>query len=171
MIRLHNKLLKNLHREAVQKHENLKRDWGEEFYECIKDIAEHPVVLRMKLYPHHGQTNCYQHCLHVAFYNYQWCRFFHLDASSAARAGMLHDLFLYDWHTHAKKTGNHFHGLTHPKTAYKHARKFFHLNHIEKDIILHHMWLVTLFAFPRTKEGWITTLTDKYCGLLESSRR
>ena len=51
MIRLHNKLLKNLHREAVQKHENLKRDWGEEFYECIKDIAEHPVVLRMSSIP------------------------------------------------------------------------------------------------------------------------
>lgn len=26
----------------------------EQFYECIKDIATHPVVLRMKLYPHHG---------------------------------------------------------------------------------------------------------------------
>ena len=25
----------------------------EQFYECIKDIATHPVVLRMKLYPHH----------------------------------------------------------------------------------------------------------------------
>ena len=24
----------------------------EQFYECIKDIAIHPVVLRMKLYPH-----------------------------------------------------------------------------------------------------------------------
>ena len=30
----------------------------EQFYECIKDIAIHPVVLRMKLYPHHGVTNC-----------------------------------------------------------------------------------------------------------------
>ena len=76
-----------------------KRD----FYDCIRDIAEHPVVLRMKLYPHHGTTNCYQHCVHVAYYNYQWCRFFHLDARSAARGAMLHDLFLYDWHTHAKK--------------------------------------------------------------------
>ena len=38
----------------------------EQFYECIKDIATHPVVLRMKLYPHHGVTNCYQHCLHVS---------------------------------------------------------------------------------------------------------
>lgn len=42
----------------------------EQFYECIKDIATHPVVLRMKLYPHHGVTNCYQHCLHVSYYNY-----------------------------------------------------------------------------------------------------
>ena len=44
----------------------------EQFYECIKDIATHPVVLRMKLYPHHGVTNCYQHCLHVSYYNYIW---------------------------------------------------------------------------------------------------
>ena len=44
----------------------------------VKDIAEHPVVLRMKLYPHHGSTNCYQHCMNVAYYNYQWCRFLHL---------------------------------------------------------------------------------------------
>ena len=38
-----------------------------DFYDCIRDIAEHPVVLRMKLYPHHGTTNCYQHCVHVAY--------------------------------------------------------------------------------------------------------
>ena len=69
----------------------------EQFYECIKDIATHPVVLRMKLYPHHGVTNCYQHCLHVSYYNYIWCKALGLDARSAARAGMLHDLFLYDW--------------------------------------------------------------------------
>lgn len=171
MIKLQRKLLKNLRREARQKQEDLKRDWGEDFYECIRDIAHHPVVLRMKLYPHHGRTNCYQHCLHVAFCNYQWCRFLQLDAASAARAGMLHDLFLYDWHTHAKKTGNHFHGLTHPGTALKHASKFFHLNYIETDIILNHMWPVTFYRLPKTKEGWVSTFTDKYCGLLEGVRR
>ena len=125
----------------------------------------------MKLYPHHGTTNCYQHCVHVAYYNYQWCRFFHLDARSAARGAMLHDLFLYDWHTHAKKTGDHFHGLTHPKTALKNASKFFELNEIEKDIIYNHMWPVTFFRIPKTKEGFITTLTDKYCGACETSKR
>ena len=171
MLNFQTRLLKNLRREALKKQEDLKRDWGDDFYACIEDIARHPVVLRMKLYPHHGHTNCYEHCLHVAFCNYRWCRFLHLDAVSAARAGMLHNLFLYDWHTHAKKTGNYFHGLTHPKTAYRHAVKFFELNRTEKDIILSHMWPVTFFRFPKTKEGWITTLTDKYCGLLEGVRR
>ena len=57
----------------------------EQFYECIKDIATHPVVLRMKLYPHHGVTNCYQHCLHVSYYNYIWCKALGLDARSAVR--------------------------------------------------------------------------------------
>ena len=148
-----------------------RRDWKDEFYNCISDIARHPAVLRMKLYPHHGSTNCYQHCMNVAYYNYQWCRFFRLDARSAARAGMMHDLFLYDWHTHAAKTGDRFHGLTHPAVAYRNAQKFFELNEIEKDIILNHMWPVTFFRLPRTKEGLITTFTDKYCGACETSRR
>jgi uncharacterized protein len=156
---------------AKRRLNRLRRNWKSEFYSEVKDIAEHPVVLRMKLYPHHGSTNCYQHCMNVAYYNYQWCRFLHLDARSAARAGMIHDLFLYDWHMHAKKTGDCFHGLTHPKKSYQNARKFFDLNHIEKDIILNHMWPVTFFKIPRTKEGWITTLTDKYCGACETSRR
>ena len=156
---------------AKRRLNRLRPNWKSEFYSEVKDIAEHPVVLRMKLYPHHGSTNCYQHCMNVAYYNYQWCRFLHLDARSAARAGMIHDLFLYDWHMHAKKTGDCFHGLTHPKKSYQNARKFFDLNHIEKDIILNHMWPVTFFKIPRTKEGWITTLTDKYCGACETSRR
>lgn len=164
-------MIGKLRRKIARRLRVLRCDWRDEFYKEIRDIAEHPVVLRMKLYPHHGSTNCYQHCINVAYYNYQWCRFFRLDARSAARAGMLHDLFLYDWHTHAEKTGDYFHGLTHPKKAYKNARKFFDLNSVEKDIILHHMWPVTLFGVPRTKEGWITTLTDKYCGACETSRR
>ena len=156
----------------IKKEEQFREvQWHQDFWECIEDLARHPVVLRMKLYPHHGSTNCYQHCMNVAYYNYEICRFMHLDAVSAARAGMLHDLFLYDWHTHAKKTGDRFHGLTHPKTAYKNACKFWELNRVEKDIILTHMWPLNFFRFPKTKEGWITVLTDKYCGACETSRR
>lgn len=160
-----------IRRALAQKIYKKREQWKYQFYKEIEDIARHPVVLRMKLYPHHGNTNCYQHCMNVSYYNYQWCRFFHLDARSAARGGLLHDLFLYDWHEHARKTGDRFHGLTHPDAAFKNANKFFKLNRIEKDIILNHMWPVTFFRFPKTKEGWITTLTDKYCGACETSRR
>ena len=174
-LKLWYRMIRRLEEIYIRKHKEefllRKQKWDEEFYECIQDIAKHPVVLRMKLYPHHGNTNCYQHCLHVSYYNYVWCRFFHLDAKSAARGGMLHDLFLYDWHTHAKETGQRFHGLTHPKTALNHACRLFPLNDIEKDVIRAHMWPVTFFSIPHTKEGWIITLTDKYCGAFESMNR
>ncbi|MCI8293212.1 MAG: phosphohydrolase [Hespellia sp.] len=154
-------------RRRAEKRIQLYRD----FYHCIHDLAVHPAVLQMKQYPHHGSTTCYRHCLNMAFYSYLWCRFLHFNARSAARAGMIHDLFLYDWHTHAALTGERFHGLTHPKTAFRNAQKYFTLNKIEKDIILNHMWPVTLLSVPSTKEGWIASFADKYCGAWETMRR
>ena len=59
----------------------------------------------------------------------------------------------------------------HPEKAYRNAKKYFPLNQIEVDIIRTHMWPVTFRTFPRTREGWVTTLTDKYCSLLETGRR
>ena len=131
----------------------------------------HPVVLRMKKYPHHGDTSCYKHCMRVAYFNYIICKKLHLDAKSAARAGMLHDLFLYDWHTHARETGERLHGFTHAEKAYKNAGKIFRLNRVERDVIRNHMWPVTLRSVPRTREGWMIVLTDKYSGLLETLDR
>ena len=138
-----------------------------EFYHAIREVAHHPVVLEMKKYTQHGSTSCYSHCLHVAYYNYCICRFFGLDARSAARAGMLHDLFLYDWHLYAKRTGKHFHGLTHPAEALKNARRHFFLNKLEQEMITKHMWPLTLVP-PFSPEALIICLTDKYCGFCET---
>lgn len=137
-----------------------------EFYDCIKDVADHPIVQQMKQYPHHCDTNCYEHCLHVAYYNYKICKRMDLNAKAAARAGMLHDLFLYDWRKHAKATGNHFHGMTHPRRALKIAEKNFKLSSLERDIILKHMWPLTLVP-PKYLETHVICFTDKYCGSLE----
>ena len=143
-----------------------KKSENEEFYGYIKDLVHHPYVLKMKNYQHHCNTSCYQHCLNVAYYNYKICKFFNLDARSAARAGMLHDLFLYDWHNHRKKTGDPVHAMTHPHTALHNAQKYFKLNALEKEMILKHMFPVTPIP-PMHKETWIITLTDKYCGTCE----
>lgn len=140
-----------------------------EFYGSVQDILFHPAVLEMKRYQQHCQTSCYQHCLSVAYYNFCICKFFDLDAVSAARGGMLHDLFLYDWHHHSKRTGDHFHAMTHPWTAYHNANKFFDINPIEKEVITKHMWPVT-FIPPRYLETYVICLTDKYCGTLEIAK-
>ncbi len=153
----------------INKYGRAPMDEGnDEFYSYIKDLVHHPVVLQMKKYPHHGNTSCYQHCLNVAYYNYRICRYFGLDARSAARAGMLHDLFLYDWHTHAAETGDHFHGMTHPAVALCNAEKHFELNELEREMILRHMFPVTLIP-PKHKEGYVICLTDKYCGSCETA--
>ena len=158
-------MMMRLFKKYISVHKPATIIYDETFYQILRETARHPIVLRMKLYPHHGTTNCYIHCLHVAYFNYKWCKALGLDYESATRAGMIHDLFLYDWHTHAKETGEYFHGLTHARRALRNAQRHFHLNSTEMDIIQNHM-----LHIPHTKEGWIITLTDKYCGLLETLR-
>lgn len=137
-----------------------------EFISIIEDIIKNDTVQEMKKYRQHYQTNCFDHCL-VASYNcYIYCKVHHLDYISCARAAMLHDLFLYDWRK--RENGRKgLHAFTHPITAYENARKLFNLNEKEKDIILKHMWPVTI-PFPRYKESFILTIVDKRCAINEA---
>jgi uncharacterized protein len=73
---------------------------------------------------------------------------------------------LYDWHQHKALTGDPFHGLTHPKTALLNARDHFELNEKEADIILRHMWPLTVIP-PKSVEGFIVSYADKYCSVAE----
>lgn len=139
---------------------------NQEFYACIQDIVTHPAVLEMKKYYQHCETDCYEHCLDVAYNNYKICKKLGLDARSAARGGMLHDLFLYDWRKHSKETGDRLHAITHPIAAYRNACKYFHLNKVEKEVITKHMWPVSVIL-PRYPETYVICLTDKYCGSRE----
>ena len=155
-----------MRRKLAKKVWHRREQMRREFFDAIREVKNHPAVQEMKKYPHHCDTSCYQHCLNVAYYNYHICRLLGKDYLAAARAGMLHDLFLYDWHTHAKETGDRVHGLTHPKAALAMAEKYFDLTDKERDIILKHMWPLTVIP-PKSFEGFIITLTDKYCGACE----
>ena len=90
----------------MRKNRYLQQELNQEFYSCIEDIVYHPVVMEMKKFYQHCETDCYRHCLSVAYYNFRICKALRLDARSAARGGMLHDLFLYDWRTHSEETGD-----------------------------------------------------------------
>lgn len=139
--------------------ENIK-----EFLNLINDLIENPIVLQMKNFRQHYDTSCYEHCIEVAYWSYLFCKKHHLDYKSVARAALLHDLFLYDWrHSHEDLQG--WHAFVHPKIALQNASKLCILNEKEKDIILKHMWPVTFFQFPKYKESYVITITDKLSAL------
>ena len=134
---------------------------NKEFQDIIKDLITNDTVQSMKKYRQHYETSCYEHC-----YCFLICRKYNLDYKSATRAAMLHDLFLYDWRK--KQNGRKgFHAFTHGKQACQNASKLFDLSEKEKDIIIKHMWPITI-AFPKSIEGFILTFVDKYCAISES---
>jgi len=74
-------------------------------------------------------------------------------------------LFYYDWRvTKFKKS----HAWVHPRLAVRNARKLTKLNKVEEDIIIKHMWGLTI-APPRYKEAYIVTLVDKYWAIKEAT--
>ena len=77
----------------------------QEYLDCVRDILDHPVFQSMDEYIQHGNTTCKEHCMRVSYMSYRLCRRMGGNWRSAARAGLLHDLFLYGWHTHAKEDG------------------------------------------------------------------
>ncbi len=139
-----------------------------QFFHIIHDIISNEQVQKMKNFRQHCNTSCYEHCLHVAYYSYWITKRLGLDYISTARAAMLHDLFLYDWRKNYRDVELlGLHAFVHPKIALKNALEIFDLNPLERDIIVKHMWPVTL-PFPRYIETFIVTLMDKYSALNES---
>ncbi len=136
-----------------------------EFQNIVNDLIENKTVQEMKNYRQHFSTSCFEHCYAASYYCYRICKLLKLDYKSAARGAMLHDLFLYDWREKGNRSG--FHAFTHGKTAYENASKLFDLNKIEKDMIIKHMWPVTI-SFPRYLETLILTFVDKFCAIQES---
>lgn len=139
----------------------------EEFKMILLSLTNNETVLKMKLYRQHCNTSCFLHCYEAAYYCYAICKYLGLDYVSATRGAMLHDLFLYDWRV--KSAENHWHAFRHGKIAYKNASEIFELNEIEKDMIINHMWPLTI-RFPKTKEGMVLTMVDKYCATREIVR-
>jgi len=146
--------------------ESLKNDSSFEYESIIADLVLNPTVQQMQNFRQHYDTSCFEHCKNVSYYSYLICKKYGLDYKAAARAGMLHDLFLYDWRK--RENGRKgLHAFRHPKVALENASKLFDLNKKEQDIILKHMWPITI-KLPRYKESYIITFVDKYCAIQES---
>lgn len=133
-------------------------------YETLKND---PKVLKMKNYIQHGQTTTYEHCIHVAEVSKRMNRRFHLNAKEEdlLLGALLHDFFLYDWHDLTLKD---LHGLFHPRSALQNANRYFLVNDNVQNIILSHMFPLTITSLPKSKEAWIVCFVDKYVSLKET---
>jgi uncharacterized membrane protein len=139
-----------------------RKPFENEFYDIINDIYEHDEFLKLKLHHHHN-SSIYEHVMAVSYFSYRACKFLKLDYRAAARGGLLHDFFLYDWRNHdvPDLPEHKYHGIEHPKIALANAEKHFTLNDIERDSIIKHMWPLTLVP-PKYKESFVVSFADKY---------
>ena len=135
-----------------------------EYYSCVRDILTCGDVQRLGEFAHHIGTSRLQHSLNVSYYNYRLCRMFGLDAKAAARAGLLHDLFFYDRKTHKKIRNGHC--AEHANIALYNASMRFPISELEGDMILNHMFPMTL-RLPRHADTYMITLVDKFCATAE----
>lgn len=138
------------------------------YYGCIEDIIDCPQLQRLKGITHHISTTRFQHCVNVSYYSYIVCRKFRWDARSAARAGLMHDLFYYDRkeYNSLKVKGQFSHSRAHSVIAVRNAAMLTNISPLERDIIERHMWPLTIHL-PKYKETYVITVIDKYCAVLE----
>lgn len=131
------------------------------------DILESPNFISSKKNIQHGTKSVMDHSMDVAKMSIWLSKKFHIqcDHRDLVRGALLHDYFLYDWHT--KGEGHGLHGFYHPGIALRNALKEYDLTEKEKEIIKKHMWPLTIIP-PTCKEAWIVTTADKYCSLLET---
>ena len=109
----------------------------------------------------HGTVSVYEHSISVAI---------RVRERELVRGALLHDYFLYDWHTRKSAKGlKELHGFSHPEIALRNAGRDYSLTPCEREIIRKHMWPLTVVP-PMCREAWIVTAADKYCSLLETLR-
>lgn len=124
-----------------------------------------------KSFIQHGNTSVFNHSVSVAcisgFIGYIFAFIVPVNFHSLIRGSLLHDYFLYDWHTHS--VCPKWHGFKHPKIALKNAMDDFDLSETEKDMIKNHMFPLTLRP-PKYFEGWIICIADKISALWEMFR-
>lgn len=131
----------------------------------VRPLLETEMVQKLDDITHHYTSTRLQHSLRVSYTSYLVCKKRGWNAEAAARAGLLHDLFFYDWRTtkFAKS-----HAYIHPRIALRNARKITTISPLEEDIIVKHMWGATLNP-PRYKESFVVSFVDDYVAMKEGA--
>ena len=152
-----------------QKAYERQRDLQRRINRAATDILQSDNFKSTRSHIQHGNMTVNNHCMNVAKYSLAISEKLKIRCSEREliRGALLHDYFLYDWHSKEHVQLYKLHGLFHPGIAYKNASKEYQLTARESDIIRKHMWPLTIVP-PMCREAWIVTTADKWCSLLET---
>lgn len=140
----------------------LDTDVAMEYCALVGDLLYSEPVKALADWGQHMHITRLQHSVNVSYYSFLICRKLRLDIRSAARGGLLHDLFFFDWKELKLGTS---HIRIHPKEALQNAEKLTELNDCERDIIAKHMWPCGGRALYR--ETLVVSFVDKFCAATE----
>ena len=146
--------------------EPVKINWqdNQEYMALVADLMATEDVQSLSEFKQHHYSDRLSHSINVSYRSFLLAKKWRGDTRATARAGLLHDLFHYDWRL--EKMGEGTHAYVHPRVALRNARKLTDISPLEEDIIVKHMFGATI-APPRYKESYIVTLVDKYCACEE----
>ncbi len=130
----------------------------------VKDILYSPSMERLKAYNQHMGTSRFTHSLAVSYKSYIIARLLGWNSLAVARAGLMHDMFYYNFRDAGFTAREHC--RIHPKIALNNAKRNFTVSDLESEIILDHMFLAS-WTPPRHKEAYLVTMVDKYCATAE----
>lgn len=139
--------------------------YEKEIENIVKGYKENSRFKEMDNVIQHGETTVLEHSVNVAYLSLKIAFNLKLsvDYNSIIKGALLHDYFLYN---RKDKTHKGIHGFTHPKTALKNAKNDFSLNKIEENIIIRHMFPLTIIP-PKYIESLIVCLADTLSATVE----
>ena len=150
----------------------LNQSEEEIFKEYSESLLCHEDYEKLKTFMAHGRITLYSHCLDVARLSLKLGRKMDIDAKDLVKGALLHDFYLYDWHdARIDVPLFQMHGFTHPHAARRRAEERFDIDEKVGNIIESHMWPLTLFSLPRSKEAWLVCLADKVIATKETFTR
>src|SRR5699024_4238277 len=92
-----------------------------EYVSYVQDLLDTEDVQKLAGFVQHIHSTRLEHSISVSYHSYKLAKKWHGDVRATARAGLLHDLFFYDWHTVKFVEGSH--AYMHPRIAVKNAEK------------------------------------------------
>jgi len=137
----------------------------QEYLECVAELLRSAPVSSMKRWRHHLSVTCWEHSVFVSYVAFRLAKRWGWNARAAARAGLLHDLYLYDPADRTAHPGNQC--LDHPEFALRNARALCpDLTEQEANAIVSHMFPLSVHL-PRCREALAVNLADKVCATIE----